>query len=98
VPVLARAGDSFASRVSASLLHSLGLEGLVTGSGQEYEDRAVALANDPAQLAPWRERLARNRDAASAFDPAALARDLEALYRRMVARHQSGLSPEALAL
>ena len=56
LPVLTRTGQSFASRVAASLLTALGLPGLITGSSEDYETLAIALANDPARLRPSARR------------------------------------------
>ena len=98
VPVLARMGDSFAARVSASLLRSLGLEELIARSTPDYEGLAVTFAKDAPRLAALRQRLAARSAASAAFTPAALARDLEELYARMVARHRSGEAPSHLSL
>ena len=46
LPVLTRKGATFAARVSASLLHTLGLDELVTESLEDYEALAIALAHD----------------------------------------------------
>jgi predicted O-linked N-acetylglucosamine transferase (SPINDLY family) len=44
-----------------------------------------------------RARLAGARTEAPLFDSRRFARDLEALYRRMWARHEAGLPPQHLA-
>jgi predicted O-linked N-acetylglucosamine transferase (SPINDLY family) len=41
-------GQSFASRVAASLLHAIGLPELITESLDDYEALAIVLAGDPA--------------------------------------------------
>ena len=90
LPVLTRAGKSFPARVSASLLRAAGLPELVTGSAEEYESLAVALATRPERLAPLRERLRDNRLTAPLFDIDSYTRHLEAAYTEMYERHHAG--------
>jgi len=85
LPVLTRRGTAYAGRVAASLLTATGLRDTITETAEEYEALALALARDPARLKALRDRLAANRASAPLFDTPRLARDLEALYRRMLA-------------
>ena len=94
LPVVTRIGQSFASRVAASLLKSVELPELITTTAEEYEDLAVALVNNPTRLAAVRDHLARNRLNTPLFDSRAFVRDLEGLYTRMFERHRAGLSPD----
>ena len=57
LPVVTYKGDSFPSRVAASLLTSLGYEQLITGTLAEYFELANTLAGDPARLAELRRGL-----------------------------------------
>ena len=83
LPLLTRAGRSFAGRMAGSLLHAVGLPELVTDSLQDYEDTAVRLAGAPAELAALRRRLAANRDSCALFDTPRFVRNLEQLYLRV---------------
>ncbi|PHV09344.1 UDP-N-acetylglucosamine-peptide N-acetylglucosaminyltransferase [Janthinobacterium sp. BJB412] len=83
LPLLTRAGRSFAGRMAGSLLHAAGLPELVTHSVQDYEDTAVRLAGAPAELAALRRRLAEQRDSCALFDSPRFVRNLERLYRRV---------------
>ena len=94
LPVLACAGQSFAGRVSASLLEAIGLPELVTGSPEAYEELAVALAGSPERMATLRRRLAENRTTAPLFDIGRHAVTLEAAYAEMHRRAQAGLPPD----
>ncbi|UHD14524.1 O-linked N-acetylglucosamine transferase family protein [Thiocapsa bogorovii] len=96
VPVLTCVGDTFASRVAASLLHAAGLPELITSSLDAYEAKALRLATDPLALAEVRQRLALARETAPYFDPSGFARHLEALYVRMHERLAAGLVPQML--
>ena len=93
LPVLTCPGESFASRVGASLLQAVGLPELVAGSPQEYEALALELATQPEKLQALRARLAANRLTRPLFDTDRFARHLEAAYTQILARHQAGLPP-----
>jgi predicted O-linked N-acetylglucosamine transferase (SPINDLY family) len=93
LPVLTRAGQGFASRVAASLLHTIGLPELITDSISQYEDLAVALAADPARLAQLRAKLSKQRLTSALFDTERYTRNLEAAYQQIHARYHSGAAP-----
>jgi len=95
LPVLTRAGNAFAARVSSSLLHALGLEALVTTSPAEYEARALELALAPDKLAALRERLSQAREGAPLFDTARFRRHFEAALLRMWRLHEAGEAPQS---
>ena len=90
LPLLTCVGESFASRVAASLLHAVGLSELITGSLVEYEALALRLAGDPPRLAELRARLVRNRAACRLFDAERFAREIEAAYRQMITTWEAG--------
>jgi predicted O-linked N-acetylglucosamine transferase (SPINDLY family) len=71
--------------VAASLLTAAELPELIVESWDDYEALAVALARDPARLAGLKQKLASARSTAPLFDTPRLTRDLESLYRRMLA-------------
>ena len=88
VPLLTYPGESFASRVAASLLRTVGLPELIAGSPLQYEEKAVELARNPMQLGQLRRKLAM-RDS-PLFDTERYTRSLEAVYRTICERHHSG--------
>ena len=96
VPVLTVLGESFVSRVAASLVTGVGLPELVATSLQDYERIALELARNRSRLRQLRERLAGNRQSCPLFDGARYTRDFEALLMRMIERLDSGLPPEHL--
>ncbi|MDR2875116.1 MAG: tetratricopeptide repeat protein [Methylobacillus sp.] len=98
LPLLTLPGETFASRVAASLLQAAGLPELVAHSREEYENTAIDLAANPARLNALRERLIAGRAAAPLFDTPRFTRNLEALYRAMWSRHAQGLPPSSLIL
>jgi len=96
VPVVTVRGRVFAQRVAASILHTVGLDGLVCADTASYRSLALALAHDPARRAALREHLVAQRTASPLFDGVAFARDIEALFERMWARAVDGKAPEHL--
>lgn len=96
VPVVTFRGRTFASRVAASLNHAVGLDELTCDSVADYEERIVGLAQDAERRAALRDRLVAGRDSFTLFDTVKYTRDIEALYGRMMARHDAGLAPDHL--
>ncbi len=94
VPHITCMGNSFASRVGASLLHAVGLPELVTSSLEAYAALALALLDSPERLKALRRRLQSARCASPLFHTAAFARDLERAYLQMNARRLQGLPPQ----
>ena len=97
VPVLTVPGETFASRVAASLVAACGLGDLACRSEDDYVELATALANEPDTLRGIKAHLDANRRALPLFDAERLARDMDALLTRMHDRHLAGLAPQALA-
>ncbi|SPE19412.1 putative O-linked N-acetylglucosamine transferase, SPINDLY family [Burkholderiales bacterium] len=96
LPVLTILGDSFVSRVAASLLAAAGLPELVAKDLDQYERIALELARDRTRLRALRQRLAAQRQSCALFDSTRHTRDFEALIARMVDRHERRLPPEHL--
>ena len=80
LPVLTQIGESFASRVSASLLSSIGLPELITRSTEEYESLAVSLAKNPAKLVHIKDKLELGIKNAPLFDARKFTKDIENLF------------------
>jgi predicted O-linked N-acetylglucosamine transferase (SPINDLY family) len=98
LPLLTCTGNTFASRVAASLLFAMGLPELVTSSLSEYGELARDLAHDPERLAGIKAKLARNRDTSPLFDVARFTRHLESAYATMWERHSRGEPPAAFTV
>jgi predicted O-linked N-acetylglucosamine transferase (SPINDLY family) len=79
-PTVALCGDTFASRVSGSLLTAAALPDLVTYNLVDYEGLANRLATEPPLLREVSARVARARDHSPLFDSTRFIRDLEQLY------------------
>jgi predicted O-linked N-acetylglucosamine transferase (SPINDLY family) len=94
LPVLTCMGVSFAARVAGSLLRTIGLPELITDTQAEFEARAIRLAKDPSSLKAIRSKLLIQRETSPLFDAPLFTRHIEAAYRTMQTRHQSGLPPD----
>lgn len=90
VPVLTYLGNTFPSRVAASLLRAADLPELITASPEEYEARAAELASDRNRLATIRSKLERNRTTCPLFDTTLSTRHIEDAYVAMWKRQQAG--------
>ncbi|WP_424894957.1 tetratricopeptide repeat protein [Tepidimonas sp. HKU79] len=104
VPTITLRGDRFAGRMTAGYLTALGLTEWIASSEADYFAKAVALADDKAQLVHWRQALrARLLEALPgnprAFAPVWLER-VRALWREWCECGQisrPALAPDAAA-
>ena len=92
-PIVTLIGETFASRVAASLLENVGLGRLVTRSLAEYEALAFELAHDRARLEAIRRELRSRGDTLPLFDSPRTTRALESAYLRMWQQYAEGRAP-----
>jgi predicted O-linked N-acetylglucosamine transferase (SPINDLY family) len=97
LPVVTRIGDSYASRVAASVLAAAGVPELAFATTDDYRLAITALALDEPLRRSYRERLVAGRMELPLFDTPRWTREFEALLGRMVERWQQGLPPAHLA-
>ncbi|MCH8473719.1 MAG: tetratricopeptide repeat protein [Opitutales bacterium] len=83
VPVLTLPGETHASRVTASLLHRVGLDQWAAQSEQDYLRIGTMAAQNPAMLKKIRHELPGKFRQSPLGDGAGMARDLENAYRDM---------------
>jgi len=98
LPVLTLMGQSFASRVAASLLSATDLPELITSTQEEYEALAVELALNPKKLADIKLRLVNNRLTTPLFDTPLFTKNIEAAYIKMMERYHADLEPDHMAI
>ena len=94
LPVLTCMGNSFASRISASLLNAVNLPELITTTQEQYESLAIQLALHPEKLKIIKDKLINNLPTAPLYDSALFTRHLESAYLTMYDRYQHGLDPD----
>ncbi len=93
VPLVTLVGESFASRVAGSLLHTLHMDQLIAHSYQEYEEIARRLMLNPEDLRSCREKLQQELAQTSCFDGQIFARSIESAYTKMWGRWLRGERP-----
>jgi len=98
LPLLTWPGESFASRVAASLLNAVGMPELVVPSLADYESTAIALGRDHDRLRRLHERLAANRLTQPLFRTTDYTRALEQAFETMHERSLRGEPPAAFAV
>ncbi|HEX5126796.1 MAG TPA: tetratricopeptide repeat protein [Rhodocyclaceae bacterium] len=92
LPILTRIGNTFASRVAASLLNAVGLPELIVTTAFEYETLALKLASDPILLRKFRNRLIEKHTQHALFDATRYTQNLERAFLSIWAQHEQGLS------
>lgn len=98
VPVVTIAGQTFATRVAASLLAAAGIGELALPGESEYVASAIRLARVPQERAKLRRRLLEAQRTAPLFDNAATVRALERAYETMWSIYATGNAPRAITL
>lgn len=93
LPLLTFVGESYVSRMAASLLNVLELPELIASTPQQYESAAVELARNPARVGQIVRILERSRSETACFDTKSLTRNLEQGYAQMYGHYQSGTVP-----
>ncbi len=81
-PLIALPQEKMVSRASASILHSIGLDELITSSYAQYEELAVTLAQDSERLFSMRRHIEAVRENCAAYDTARFVHNLEEGYIR----------------
>ncbi len=90
LPVITIIGDSFASRVSASLLNSLNLNELITETFKDYEKLAINLSNDEKLLKGVKEKIKLEKGKSNLFKPEIFTRNLERAFKQIYENYLEG--------
>ncbi len=85
LPLLTMQGETFASRVAASLLQRVNLPELVTHSLTEYEQKALDLAQNPEKLVQLKQKM----DTQALFNMEKFARDVENIFLDIVNKQKT---------
>ena len=98
LPVLTRIGNSFASRVAASLLAAIDLSEMIVKTKKEYKDLAIEIANNKEKLKQIKNKLQKNILTKPLFDTKLFTKNIEELYSIMHQRYHSGLSADHIEI
>ena len=90
LPVLTLQGQSFASRVSSSLLEVVNLKELITHSSNEYENMAVELANNLSKLKNIKKKLEDSKNKTPLFNTKLFTNHIEKAYILMFEKYIKG--------
>lgn len=98
LPVLTCPGETFASRVGASLLTAAGLPELIAPNLAAYEATAARLGNSRDELLKLKERLSSSRRTSPLFDTARFVSGIERAYVAMCDLRAAGKPPERIVI
>lgn len=83
LPVLTCMGNTFASRVTASLLKAIRIPELITSDFSKYKNKALELASNPIMLNSIKERIKHNRMTTPLFNTKQFTSHIEQAYIQM---------------
>ena len=84
VPIVTLAGESFASRVAASILSTIGMQELIVNNPEDYKSLAIRLGADTDYLKTVKRELKMNLSESSLFDSVTFTKDLENIYESLI--------------
>ena len=84
VPILTLKGKSFPSRVASSILTNVGLENLIVSNLDDYETKAVSLANNHKDIESLKNHLSQGKNLNKLFDSKVFTKDLEKVYKKII--------------
>lgn len=88
VPLIALQGRTFASRMSASLLHAINMPELITNSNKEYESLAIYLYKDRIKYDSIKRKIQRELARSALFDIERTTRSIERAFSLIYDRSQ----------
>ena len=94
LPVLTCIGESFASRVAASLISSVGLSELITKTRKQYEKTAIDLATKPSKLKDIKDKLKKNLITSPLYNTPLYVKQIETAYMEMYKRYREEKNPK----
>ena len=93
VPIVTRMGNSFASRICASILNALQIPELITSTKLEYETLAIELANNPELIGEIRKKIDLRKSSSLLFNTPKWVENIEIAYTKIFDRYQVGFMP-----
>ncbi len=96
MPVITLLGRHFASRVSASLLTTIGLPKLIAHNKTQYIKLATTLAKNPKKLDAIRSKLKANRLSRPLLNTEKFVTDLEKAFEKIWKIYKAGKKPKQI--
>jgi predicted O-linked N-acetylglucosamine transferase (SPINDLY family) len=89
LPVLTCMGESFASRVAASLLSAVNLEELIETDPTTYVQKAIEIAQSPEKMIYLKNKLKSNLPGSHLFNTDQFTKNIEISYFNMINSYQN---------
>jgi predicted O-linked N-acetylglucosamine transferase (SPINDLY family) len=94
-PLLTIEGEGFQSRVASSILKNLELNELICSNYEEYEYKAIKIANSSIELKKIKEKLKQKLNSNyKIFDIKNYVKNLEKAYLKVFEINSNNLKPE----
>ena len=84
MPLVTLAGKSFSSRVSASLLNSIGLNELICSTEKQYFEKALELARNPGKISFLKQKLFKHKNSYPLFDSHLFIKNYESKLKKII--------------
>ena len=94
LPVLTCQGNSYPSRMAASIINAVNLPELITTTPEQYESLAIELATDPDKYKIIKNKLVSNLSSAPLYDTPMFTRNLESAFTSMYERYLKKQKPD----
>ena len=94
LPIITLRGNSFASRVTSSLLSSVGLAKLITDTKQEYEELAIKIATENDYFDKIKNELKNNIKTKPLLNTRMFTKNLEKAYFNVYEKYINNNIPE----
>jgi len=98
LPFLTLCGETFASRVGASMLNAIELNELITIDEKEFENLAIELAQNPKKLMQIKNKLDSNRSKKPLFNTKLFTKNLETAYLKIYEKYICNKKPENIEI
>ena len=87
LPTLTLPGKTYSSRLSASILHSLGLEELIAIDEKDYEQKALRMSLDKEYTLDLKEKILSLKNSSPYFNSKKYCNDLESKFNEVYTYH-----------
>ena len=84
MPLITLAGKSFCSRVSASLLNSMGLNELICSTEKQYFEKALELGRNPEKVSYLKQKLFKHKYSYPLFDSQLFVKNYESKLKEII--------------
>ena len=98
IPVLTLKGNSFASRVAASLLNTINLNELIVTNIEDYKKLAIKIYSEKVYLDEIKKKIAINKKNSNLFKAEIYTKNIERAYKKAYQNYLEGIKPQNLEL